>query len=55
MSRTAVMTTRSYAPIFAAANKAGLEHYFAEQEGPFVRMSQLDAARQAYAYLHAMS
>jgi sugar phosphate isomerase/epimerase len=44
-----------YRPIFAAADKAGLQHYFAEQEGPFVRMSQLDAARQAYAYLHAMS
>ncbi len=44
-----------YKPIFAAANKAGLQHYFAEQEGPFVRMSQLDAARQAYAYLHAMT
>jgi sugar phosphate isomerase/epimerase len=43
-----------YQPIFAAAQKAGLQHYFAEQEGPFVRMSQLDAARQAYAYLHAM-
>ena len=44
-----------YGPIFAAANKAGLQHYFAEQEGPFVRMSQLDAARQAYTYLHAMT
>jgi sugar phosphate isomerase/epimerase len=44
-----------YKPIFAAAEKAGLRHYFAEQEGPFVRMSQLDAARQAYAYLHAMT
>lgn len=44
-----------YQPIFAAANKAGLQHYFAEQEGPFVRMSQLDAARQAFAYLHALS
>ena len=43
-----------YKPIFAAAKKAGLQHYFAEQEGPFVRMSQLDASRQAYAYLHAM-
>jgi len=43
-----------YRPIFAAAEKAGLQHYFAEQEGPFVRMNQLDAARQAYAYLHAM-
>ena len=44
-----------YGPIFAAAKKAALKHYFVEQEGPFVRMSQLDAARQAYAYLHRMS
>jgi sugar phosphate isomerase/epimerase len=44
-----------YKPIFAAAEKAGLQHYFAEQEGPFVRMSQLQAAQQAYAYLHSMS
>jgi hypothetical protein len=44
-----------YVPIFAAAKKAALKHYFVEQEGPFVRMSQLDAARQAYAYLHRMS
>jgi len=40
-----------YAPIFAAAKKAGLRHYFAEQEGPFTRMSQIEAARQAYDYL----
>ena len=40
-----------YRPIFAVAEKSGLKHYFAEQEGPFTRMSQLDAARQAYAYL----
>ncbi len=44
-----------YKPIFAAAKIAGLQHYFAEQEGPFVRMGQLQAAEQAYAYLHAMS
>ncbi len=44
-----------YKPIFAAAKKAGLQHFFTEQEGPFARMSQLDAARQAYGYLHAMS
>jgi sugar phosphate isomerase/epimerase len=44
-----------YKPIFAAAEKAGLQHFFAEQEGPFVRMSQLDAARQAYVYLRSMS
>lgn len=40
-----------YRPIFAVAEKSGLKHYFAEQEGPFTRMSQLDAARQAYTYL----
>jgi sugar phosphate isomerase/epimerase len=40
-----------YRPIFAAAETAGLKHYFAEQEGPFRQMTQLDAARQAYDYL----
>jgi sugar phosphate isomerase/epimerase len=40
-----------YHPIFAAAEKAGLKHYFAEQEGPFTRMSQLEAARQAFDYM----
>jgi sugar phosphate isomerase/epimerase len=34
-----------YGPIFAAAEKAGLKHYFAEQEGPFTRMTQIEAAR----------
>jgi len=34
-----------YKPIFAAAKKAGLQHYFAEQEGPFARMNQLQAAQ----------
>jgi sugar phosphate isomerase/epimerase len=43
-----------YRPIFAAAEKAGLQHYFVEQEGPFVRMNQLQAAEQAYAYLSAI-
>jgi sugar phosphate isomerase/epimerase len=43
-----------YRPILAAAEKAGLKHYFAEQEGPFTRMSQLDAARQAYQYLRSL-
>ena len=43
-----------YGPIFAAAEKAGLKHYFAEQEGPFTRMSELDAARQAYDYLRKL-
>ena len=44
-----------YKPIFTVAEKAGLQHYFAEQEGPFPRMSQLQAAQQAYAYLHSIS
>jgi sugar phosphate isomerase/epimerase len=40
-----------YAPIFEAAGKAGLQHYFVEQEGPFSRMSRMQAARVDYAYL----
>ena len=44
-----------YQPIFAAAKKAGLQHYFAEQEGPFSRMSQLQAARVDYEYLHSLN
>ncbi|MBS0567305.1 MAG: sugar phosphate isomerase/epimerase [Proteobacteria bacterium] len=47
--------TVDYRPIFAAAKAAGLKHYFAEQEGPFSRMSQLEAAQVAYDYLHSIS
>jgi sugar phosphate isomerase/epimerase len=43
-----------YKPIFAAAGKAGLQHYFAEQEGPYSRMDPLQAARVDYDYLHSM-
>lgn len=43
-----------YKPIFAAAEKAGLQHYFVEQEGPFSRLDQLQAARVDYDYLHSM-
>jgi sugar phosphate isomerase/epimerase len=43
--------TIDYAPIFTAANANGLEHFFAEQEGPYTRMSQLEAAAVAYNYL----
>lgn len=43
-----------YVPIFAAAEKAGLKHYFAEQEGPFTRMTELQAAQQAFNYLHKL-
>jgi sugar phosphate isomerase/epimerase len=44
-----------YKPIFAAAQSAGVQHYFAEQEGPFSRMSQLRAAQVAYDYLHRLN
>lgn len=43
-----------YRPIFAAAKQAGLQHYFVEQEGPFERMDQVQAAKVAYDYLHAI-
>lgn len=43
-----------YKPIFAAAKKAGLKHYFAEQEGPFARMDELQAAQVDYDYLHSL-
>jgi len=43
-----------YKPIFAAGAKAGLQHYFAEQEGPFARMNQLQAAQVDYDYLHSI-
>lgn len=43
-----------YKPIFAAAKKAGLRHYFVEQEGPFSRVTPLEAARIDYDYLHAL-
>jgi sugar phosphate isomerase/epimerase len=46
--------TVDYRPIFAAARKAGVQHYFAEQEGPFSRMAQLDAAKIAYEYLRSV-
>jgi sugar phosphate isomerase/epimerase len=43
-----------YKPIFAAAAAAGLQHYFVEQEGPFARMSPLEAAQVDYDYLRAI-
>ena len=46
--------TLDYKPIMAAADAAGLKHCFVEQEGPFDRMSQLDAARVDYAYLRPL-
>lgn len=46
--------TIDYKPIMAAADASGLKHCFVEQEGPFSRMSQLDAARIDYAYLRPL-
>jgi sugar phosphate isomerase/epimerase len=47
--------TIDYRPIFAAAHTSGLEHFFAEQEGPFTRTTPLEAAEAAYAYLRRVS
>ncbi|QNK01462.1 sugar phosphate isomerase/epimerase family protein [Dyella telluris] len=46
--------TIDYKPIMAAADASGLKHCFVEQEGPFSRMSQLEAARIDYAYLRPL-
>jgi sugar phosphate isomerase/epimerase len=46
--------TLDYKPILAAATQAGLKHCFVEQEGPYTRMSQLDAARVDYNYLRPL-
>jgi sugar phosphate isomerase/epimerase len=43
-----------YKPIFAAAKKAGLRHYFVEQEGPFARMEPMQAVRADYDHLRAL-
>jgi sugar phosphate isomerase/epimerase len=43
-----------YKPIMAAADTSGLKHCFVEQEGPFARMSSLDAARVDYDYLRPL-
>jgi sugar phosphate isomerase/epimerase len=46
--------TLDYKPIMAAADASGLKHCFVEQEGPYARMSQLDAARVDFAYLRPL-
>jgi sugar phosphate isomerase/epimerase len=45
--------TVDYRPIFTAA-KAHLQHYFVEQEGPFTRVSPLEAAQVDFDYLRAI-
>ncbi|AIF48246.1 sugar phosphate isomerase/epimerase family protein [Dyella japonica] len=46
--------TVDYKPIMAAADASGLRHCFVEQEGPFSRVGQLDAARIDYDYLRPL-
>ena len=46
--------TVDYRPIFASGAKAGLQHYFVEQEGPFARMSPIEAAKVDCDYLRSI-
>jgi len=46
--------TVDYRPIFAAGARAGLQHYFVEQEGPFARMSPVQAAQVDCDYLRSI-
>ena len=43
-----------YKPILAAAKKAGVEHYFVEQDPPVVGMTPLQAAKVDQDYLHGL-
>jgi sugar phosphate isomerase/epimerase len=43
-----------YAPIFAEGRKTGIQHCFAEEEGPY-EVPQLEAAKVDYDYLHGFS
>jgi len=43
-----------YKPIFAAAGPAGVEYFFSEQEPPIVGMTELEAAKVNYDYMHAL-
>ena len=43
-----------YRPILKAAKAAGVEHFYVEQEPPFIGMTALDAATRDYAYIHAL-
>lgn len=44
-----------YKPVLAEARRAGVQHYFVEQEPPFVEMPALAAAKADFDYLHALS
>jgi sugar phosphate isomerase/epimerase len=44
-----------YRPILKAAKAAGVEHFYVEQEPPFIGITALEAAAKDYAYVHALS
>ncbi len=43
-----------YKPIFAAAKTAGIDYYFSEQEPPIVGMTEFEAAKVNFDYMHAL-
>jgi sugar phosphate isomerase/epimerase len=44
-----------YHPILKAAKAAGVEHFYVEQEPPFIGMTALEAAARDYAYIRAFT
>lgn len=44
-----------YQPILGAAKAAGVEHFYVEQEPPFIGMTALEAAARDYAYVRPFS
>jgi len=43
-----------YKPILAAAKRAGVEHFFVEQDPPMVGMTALEACEIDYSYLRSV-
>lgn len=44
-----------YLSILAAAKNAGVEHFYVEQEPPFIGTTAIEAATKDYQYLHSLS
>jgi sugar phosphate isomerase/epimerase len=44
-----------YKPILTAAKTAGVEHFYVEQEPPFIGMTAMEAATQDYQHLESLS
>jgi sugar phosphate isomerase/epimerase len=44
-----------YRPILKAAKASGVEHFYVEQEPPFIGMTAIEAATKDYAYIHNLS